>query len=188
MVVKSYQFNAVDHCTTWRVSRIYRHLNHYSLMTFLKVLEYRCPFPIIQIQTDNEMEFTDKFRGNVQPTGNHPLDQWCEARGIEHKLIPVGQKELNGKVENTHKQDDREFYAKYDFKNFQSLERTMRGYCSRWNELRATKALGWRAPEQAIEWACVRALVMFIFLKPETSAALLGALILMKGVHFFIAF
>jgi len=164
-----YQFNAVDHCTTWRLNRIYRHLNYYSLMTFLKALEYHCPFPILQIQTDNGMEFTDKFRGNVEPTGEHPLDRWCEARGIEHKLIPVGQKELNGKVENTHKQDDREFYAKYDFRNFSSLERSMRGYCDRWNRLRATKALGWRTPEQALDWACVRALAMFLYYKPVAA-------------------
>ena len=164
-----YQFNAVDHCTTWRVSRIYRYLNHYSLMTFLKVLECLCPFPIVQIQTDNGMEFTDKFRGNIEPTGKHPLDRWCDARGIEHKLIPVGQKELNGKVENTHKQDDREFYAKYDFKSFESLARAMRGYSGRWNEHRATKALGWRTPEQALEWAYVRVIAVIMYFKATES-------------------
>ena len=120
-----YQFNVVDHCTTWRVTRVYRHLNHYNLMRFLKLLEALCPFPIVQIQTDNGMEFTDKYRGNLQPTGNHPLDLWCTARGIEHRLIPVGQKELNGKVENTHKQDDREFYAGSNYQAFEKLEKAM---------------------------------------------------------------
>ena len=159
-----YQFNVVDHCTTWRVTRVYRHLNHYNLMTFLKVLEALCPFPIIQIQTDNGMEFTDKYRGNVEPTGKHPLDRWCEARGIEHRLIPVGQKELNGKVENTHKQDDREFYANSNYRTFEALERAMRGYNGRWNELRATKALGWKTPNQAVEMAYVRVLAMSLHL------------------------
>lgn len=163
-----YQFNAVDHCTTWRLTRVYRNLNHYNLMTFLKVLEARCPFPIIQIQTDNGMEFTDKYRGNIEPSGNHPLDKWCEARSIEHRLIPVGQKELNGKVENTHKQDDREFYAGSDYLNFETLERAMRGYNGRWNEVRATKALGWKTPNQAVEAAYVRAIALFLYLKKPT--------------------
>lgn len=159
-----YQFNVVDHCTTWRLTRVYRHLNHYNLMTFLKLLEARCPFPIIQIQTDNGMEFTDKYRGNVEPTGNHPLDQWCKLRGIEHRLIPVGQKELNGKVENTHKQDDREFYASSNYQTFEKLEKAMRGYNGRWNEVRATKALGWKTPNQALEQAYVRVLVTYLSL------------------------
>jgi transposase InsO family protein len=164
-----YQFNVVDHCTTWRLTRVYRQLNHYNLMTFLKLLEARCPFPIIQIQTDNGMEFTDKYRGNVEPTGEHPLDQWCKARGIEHRLIPVGQKELNGKVENTHKQDDREFYAGSNYQTFEKLEKAMRGYNGRWNEVRATKALGWKTPDQAVEQAYVRALVCFLNLKKAAT-------------------
>ena len=163
-----YQFNAVDHCTTWRLTRVYRRLNHYNLMTFLKLLEARCPFPIIQIQTDNGMEFTDKYRGNVMPTGNHPLDRWCKARGIEHRLIPVGQKELNGKVENTHKQDDREFYARSNYHTFERLEKAMRGYSGRWNEVRATKALGWKTPDQAVEQAYIRVLAGYFLLQKPT--------------------
>jgi hypothetical protein len=167
-----YQFNAVDHCTTWRLSRIYRSLTYYSLINFLKELDGCCPFPIVQIQTDNGIEFTDKFRGNVRPTGKHPLDRWCKFRGIHHKLIPVGQKELNGKVENTHKQDDREFYSKYAFKNFESLERVMRGYCDRWNTVRATKSLEWRTPVESLEWACVRAIAYLEYLRSRFSLPL----------------
>jgi len=163
-----YQFNAVDHCTTWRATRIYRNLNHYNMLTFLKVLEAECPFPIVQIQTDNGMEFTDKYRGNVEPTGEHPLDLWCKARNIEHRLIPVGQKELNGKVENTHKQDDREFYAGSKYGNFETLAKAMRGYNGRWNEIRATKSLGWKTPNQAVEAAYVRVLAAYLHLqKPK---------------------
>ena len=153
-----YEFNFVDHCTTWRLARIYRNFTHACLLQFLAELERECPFPIFQIQTDNGVEFTDKYRGRSEPSDLHPLDLWCAERGIEHRLIPVGQKELNGKVENTHKQDDREFYAGFEPRSFEQLESAMRGWSGRWNSLRRTKALGWKTPDESLEAACVRAL------------------------------
>ena len=147
-----YEFNIVDHCSSWRYMRIYETKGYESLEKFLKELEANFPFPIVEIQTDNGKEFTDKYRvgSNGFPTGEHPLDVWCRLREIRHKLIPIGQKELNGKVENTHKQDDREFYAKYDFKDFFILEKYMRSWNQRWNEQRATKALHWRTPYETV--------------------------------------
>ena len=153
-----YEFNAVDHCTTWRLIRLYRNLNRYNMLTFLQVFKSQCPFPIFEIQTDNGIEFTDKYRnGLVEPSGKHPFDQWCKQNEIIHRLIPIGQKELNGKVENTHKQDDREFYAQGEAKTFESLAKQMKSYNQRWNGLRATKALGWKTPDQCLELAYVRA-------------------------------
>lgn len=152
-----YQFNAVDHCSTWRCLRAYEDKGYGSLCLFLKELEENCPFPILEIQTDNGTEFTDKYRPNSDghPTGDHPLDVWCKKRDIRHKLIPIGQKELNGKVENTHRQDDREFYAKYRFEHYWQLENFMRSYNQRWNSQRATKSLHWKTPNQVILASCV---------------------------------
>jgi transposase InsO family protein len=152
-----YEFNIVDHCSTWRCMRIYETKGYESLERFLKEIETNCPFPIAEIQTDNGKEFTDKYRvgSDGRPTGFHPLDLWCKQREIRHKLIPIGEKELQGKVENTHKQDDREFYAKYEFNDFWKLENYMRSWNERWNEQRATKALGWRTPNEVIVQASI---------------------------------
>ena len=60
-------------------------------------------------------------------------------------------------MENTHKQDDREFYAGSNYQTIEKLEKAMRGYNGRSNEVRATKALGWKTTEQALERAYVRA-------------------------------
>ena len=133
-------------------------------MLFLAELEREYPFAIIQIQTDNGTEFTDKYRlnGGGIVTGWHPLDMWCAKHGIEHKLIPIGVKELNGKVENTHGFDDREFYSQNTFKNFASLERNMRGWNERWNGSRHTKKLKWRTPNEVVEAAYVGYLVFWL--------------------------
>jgi transposase InsO family protein len=161
-----YEFNAVDHHSSWRLIRAYRDKSFESLVAFLLELERECPFVIIQIQTDNGVEFTDKYRVNSdgEPSGGHPLDIWCLARKIEHKLIPIGVKELNGKVENTHGFDDREFYSRYthSFENYASLERTMRGWNKHWNSSRHTAKLGWRTPDEVIENAYVGYIVFWL--------------------------
>ncbi len=111
------------------------------------------------------VEFTDKYRlnGDGKPTGWHPLDMWCAKHKIEHKLIPIGVKELNGKVENTHGFDDREFYSQAKgFNTYASLERNVRGWNERWNGLRHTAKLGWRTPNQVIEAAYVGYLVFWL--------------------------
>jgi transposase InsO family protein len=154
-----YEFNAVDHHSSWRLIRAYQTKSYESLDKFLAELEKECPFAVIQIQTDNGSEFTDKYRINSDgfPTGKHHLDVWCSANEVEHKLIPVGVKELNGKVENTHGFDDREFYSQGAvFLSYKSLEWNIRGWNDRWNNIRATKTLGWQTPNQVVEAAQIR--------------------------------
>ena len=160
-----YEFNAVDHHSSWRLIRAYRDKSYESLLAFLAELERECPFAVIQVQTDNGKEFTDKYRvsSDGYPTGWHPLDMWCFKNGIEHKLIPIGVKELNGKVENTHGFDDREFYSQAKgFSTYESLARNICGWNDRWNRMRHTKKLGWRTPNQVVEAAQVRYLAFWI--------------------------
>jgi transposase-like protein len=147
-----YQFSAIDHHSSWRHMQLYPTHSLDSTIKFLNELYDRAPFALMQIQTDNATEFTDKFssKGGARPTGFHAFDQWCRDREIEHKLIPIGEKEINGKVENSHKFDDRELYSQYEFKTFYELRDRMSEYNLNWNEARPTKTLGWKTP-----WECV---------------------------------
>jgi transposase InsO family protein len=148
-----YQLSVVDHCTSWRLIRVYRRKNEESVKEFLDVLNRICPFPIFQIQTDNDAAFTDKYTIGLgaRPTGAHPFDEWCKLYGCRHKLIPIGQKELNGKVENTHKYDDEEFFTQTQAMNFAQLENETKKHNTEWNEKRKTKTLGWRTPSELLE-------------------------------------
>ena len=163
-----YQLSCVDHHSSWRLIRCYRHKNIYAVNTFLHILKESCPFPIYQLQTDNDAAFTDKYRNNTDglPTGKHPVDQWCKANRVEHKLIPIGQKELNGKVENTHKQDDRIFFSQIYPNTLKDIQRATRSYNERWNSLRRTKALGWKTPDQVVENAYVACLAWSMVVRP----------------------
>ena len=157
-----YQLSCVDHHSTWRFIRSYFYKNAVCVKMFLEELQEECPFPIIEIQTDNDTAFTDKFSSGVGVTGDHIFDVWCKKNQITHRLIPVGVKELNGKVENTHKQDDREFFAVNDFKTYKSIELGTRGYNERWNNQRATRALGYRTPNEVVLDAYARALALHL--------------------------
>ena len=167
-----YQLSVVDHHSTWRFIRIYSDKSTDSVMLFLNELLKECPFPIMEIQTDNDAAFTDKFTSKAGVTGTHRMDIWCEKAGINHRLIPVGVKELNGKVENTDKQDDREFFAKGPYRDLKHIQVCSLGYNLRWNQSRATKALGWITPLKTIELAYVRSIVYLRMLSTDKNKAL----------------
>jgi len=161
-----YQLSCVDHHSSWRLIRIYGEKSNLSVINFLKELIKVCPFPIIELQTDNDAAFTDKFTSGYGVSGEHVFDQWCAKYKVNHRLIPVGVKELNGKVENTHKQDDREFYAKGPYKSFENIKLNAQGYNQRWNTTRRTRALGWLSPEETIIAAYIKAAAYLMYFKP----------------------
>jgi len=150
--IQYYQLSAIDHCSSWRLIRSYTNKGEAEVLEFLQELKRECPFPIFQIQTDNDAAFTDKYTVGLglKPTGAHPMDQWCKKHGIRHKLIPIGEKELNGKVENSHKFDDEEFYSQEKINSFTELSTKTYIYNHRWNDERATKTLGWKTPNEVI--------------------------------------
>jgi transposase InsO family protein len=169
---KYYQLSCVDHHSSWRFIRIYEEKSTFYVLKFLNELKENCPFPIEEIQTDNDTAFTDKFSSKVGVTGEHLVDQWCKQENIRHRLIPVGVKELNGKVENTHKQDDREFFAKGPYKDLKQIQVCSLDYNRRWNEQRATKSLGWMTPNEVIDLAYVRATASLIMVLNESNKAI----------------
>jgi transposase InsO family protein len=169
---QTYQLSAIDHHSSWRFIRNYENRSLKTVMSFLNELEAAAPFYIIQIQTDNATEFTDKyssFNKGLKPTEAHEVDVWCAARGIEHKLIPIGEKELNGKVENSHKWDDREFFSQIKITTYAELKAATIEYNLHWNEARPTKTLGWLTPNEVMYEAGVRAAAYLKFILPQSA-------------------
>ena len=146
-----YQLSCVDHLTSWRFIRSYVEKSTDYVMIFLREMIINVPFPVIEIQTDNDAAFTDKYTSRLgKPTGCHQVDDWCEKNKILHRLIPLGEKELNGKVENTHKQDDREFFSQIRCVTAGSLSLNTMGYNDRWNQTRRTKRLRFKTPSETV--------------------------------------
>ena len=89
---------------------------------FLMMLIKAFPFKIKTIQTDNGTEFTYKY---ISDDNVCPFDKALLKLGIKHKLIPPRTPWHNGKVERSHRNDQRYFYDWRTFKNVDDLNRKL---------------------------------------------------------------
>ncbi len=83
---------------------------------FLKKFLKRFPFEVECIQTDNGTEFTYKF---ISDETKCPFEAKLAKLGIEHRLIKPRTPWHNGKVERSHRMDQRYFY---DWEYFRETE------------------------------------------------------------------
>jgi transposase InsO family protein len=111
-----YQYTVIDECTRMRYLSWHDSIWVEKSVEALKLAQSYFGFKIDAVQTDNGTEFTFNYTSHLQaklkdPT-EHPLDTYCRKTKISHRLIPPGEKELNGKVERSHRTDDEEFYRR----------------------------------------------------------------------------
>jgi transposase InsO family protein len=144
-----YVYVAVDECTRWRFTRAYDELNEHWTVDFLDRLKAACPFPIWCIQTDNGWEFT--FELHPYETREHAMDTWCNRHGIRHRLIPPGVKELNGKVERSHRIDADYFYGRAPTDGLDIFNRAMAQWMGFYNALRPHGGLAYQTPIEKLK-------------------------------------
>lgn len=111
-----YQWTAIDECTRLRFVYGFEEHTPENSVKFLKMLIKAFPFKIQTVQTDNGTEFTYKY---ISETEESPFDKALRALKIQHKLIPPRTPWHNGKVERSHRNDQRYFY---DWETFRSVE------------------------------------------------------------------
>ena len=117
-----YQWTAIDEST--RIRFIYGFEEHTpeNSVSFLRMLVKVFPFKIQTVQTDNGTEFTYKY---ISDTEECQFDRALRAYGIEHKLIPPRTPWHNGKVERSHRNDQRYFYDWETFRNVDEFNRKL---------------------------------------------------------------
>lgn len=151
-----YLFNAIDDCTRWRFGCIYENKGVWETEDFVRKLLKACPFKVKKIQTDNGAEFTNKFLSEARCIGKAPkehiLDTLCQNEAILHKLIPVGECELNGKVERSHWTDDVEFFnTRTPFKSLSSLQKAHQRWINFYNTKRMHSSLDYMTPMEMMD-------------------------------------
>ena len=142
-----YHWTAVDECT--RIRFVYGFEEHTpeNTVKFLKMLIKVFPFSIKTIQTDNGTEFTYKF---ISDTEKSPMDKFLEKQGIEHVLIPPRTPWHNGKVERSHRNDQRYFYDWEKFRSVQELNEKLKEHL-KWSNNKTMRTLGRKSPIQILK-------------------------------------
>ena len=111
--LRLYQYTAIDEFTRLRFLAAYPEQSTYSSADFLKKLfkwYARRRIRVECVQTDNGFEFTNRFSNSKRdlPT---LFETTAAHLGIRHKLIRPCTSRHNGKVERSHREDQKRFYS-----------------------------------------------------------------------------
>lgn len=139
-----YQYTAIDEYSRQRYVEAFEELSTYSSAAFLKNALRFFRFPIECVQTDNGIEFTNRFSATKRdlPT---LFEATAASLGIRHKLIRPYTPRHNGKVERSHREDQKRFYSRHTFYSFVDFKRQLKVYRYRTNRI-PMRPLGWRSP------------------------------------------
>jgi transposase InsO family protein len=132
-----YQYTAIDEFSRLRFLMGFQEHSTYSSSVFLEAavtffskhgINIQC------VQTDNGLEFTNRFCSN--PTDRLTLFQTTAASlGIHHKTIKPFTPRHNGKVERSHREDQKRFYDIHSFYDFQDYINQLKIYLYRSNKI-----------------------------------------------------
>lgn len=95
--VKIYLYTAIDVRTKFSFAYPYTHLNSSNTVVFFKKLQLVYPVPIVEVQTDNGLEFLGDF------------DAYLEKQGIKHSFTYPRCPRINGVVERYNRTINEEF-------------------------------------------------------------------------------
>lgn len=148
---RMYVYNFRDHASKWTHKKAFASFGAAETKEFfLEVLD-RFPGTIYSVQTDNGGEFTNRFISHVDAPKAHILDQICRQHGVRHRLIPPGEKELQGLVERSHREDEDELYSRINPKTLLELNTLLNAHAERLNLSRRRKNLDWKTSSAFLE-------------------------------------
>lgn len=138
--LKYYQFTAIDCASRWRYLKVYDGMGNDCAIHFLEEVLRIAPFRVRAVKTDNGTCFTNYYVGYKKSTDTsnprlHGFDIACMRNRIIHYLIDPGKPAQNGKVERSHRTDQEMFYDRNDFKNIKDLEKKIKLWNDRYNNL-----------------------------------------------------
>ena len=141
-----YQWTAIDECTRMRFVYGFQEHTPENSVKFLGMLIQAFPFKIQTIQTDNGTEFTYKY---ISETEECPFDTALKKAGIAHKLIPPRTPWHTGKVERSHRNDQRYFYDWETFGSVEELNMKLAEHLE-WSNHKPMRTLGVKSPVELL--------------------------------------
>ena len=142
-----YQWTAIDECTRYRFIYGFEEHTPENTVKFFKMLQTKFPFKIQTVQTDNGTEFTYKFISDVKEC---PFDTFLKEESVMHKLIPPRTPWHNGKVERSHRNDQKYFYDWEHFSSLDELNKKLEDHLD-WSNNKTMRTLGMKSPVQLLQ-------------------------------------
>lgn len=141
-----YQWTAIDECTRMRFVYGFEEHTPENSVKFLAMLVKAFPFKIQTIQTDNGTEFTYKY---ISEERICPFDKALAKLNIGHQLIPPRTPWHNGKVERSHRNDQRYLYDWETFRDVDELNLKLAEHLI-WSNNKSMRTLGRKSPVQLL--------------------------------------
>lgn len=138
---KLYQYTAIDEATRLRYLSFYEEHSTFSSTKFLMECIHFFPFRIQCVQTDNGNEFTNRLRSEKKTL----FEEALKINEIEHHPIRPATPRHNGKVERSHREDQKRFYNKTTFYSLQDARTQLKKYLKKSNN-RPMRPLGYLSP------------------------------------------
>lgn len=135
--LRLFQYTATDEFTRLRFLAAYPEQSAYSSADFLRKLTAwyaRRGIQVECVQTDNGFEFTNRF-SNSKRDLQTLFEKPAAELGIRHKLIRPYTPRHNGKVERSHREDQKRFYSCHDFYSLDDFAKQLAVHHSRSNNL-----------------------------------------------------
>lgn len=144
--LKLYQFTAIDEFSRLRYLGAYEEHSSFCAADFLRKMTAwfkRKGITVECVQTDNGSEFTNRFTANREyPT---QFQHAAEQLGIRHKLIRPYTPRHNGKVERSHREDQKRFYNSHRFFSLDDFDHQLKIHMRRSNQF-PMRPLDWMSP------------------------------------------
>ncbi len=149
--LRLFQYTAIDEFSRLRFLAAYPEQSTYSSADFLRRLVKwyaRKGIQVECIQTDNGFEFTNRFSNSKQNSLTF-FEKTAADLGIQHRLIRPYTPRHNGKVERSHREDQKRFYSCHSFFSLIDFGKQLAVHLRRSNNL-PMRPLNWRSPAEFI--------------------------------------
>lgn len=150
--LKLFQYTAIDEYSRYRILGAYSEQNTYSSYLFLlRVVDEfkRKGIKVECVQTDNGFEFTNRLAYNEAKHLNM-FEETLNLLNIRHKLIRPYTPRHNGKVERSHREDQKRFYETHSFYSLDDFGEQLAVHQRRSNSL-PMRPLHWQSPKDCLK-------------------------------------
>ena len=147
--LRLYQYTAIDEFTRLRFLGAYPEQSTYSSADFLeKLVKWyaRRGIQVECVQTDHGFEFTNRFSNSKKDIPTR-FERAAKRLELRHKRIRPYTPRHNGKVERSHREDQKRFYSCHSFFSLDDFAKQLAVHNRRSNNL-PMRPLPWLSPNQ----------------------------------------